>query len=658
MHILSRTILFFFLGSLLINAHAQTARKPSYYENKAKKTTYQQPSTKNTTAKRLHTPYQLAQIKTKNEFTALARTYELGTLYEIPHVLFLIDLKDKQRMYYINTPLFQLHENFIKQALNQKGISRAQLNINYTQPNRRYLLGTLSYQKSTQNYTYEFWEGDPLSETFLRITQQRLQDTFFEHVVFKTNSTQQEQVARALEIPYITQAQLIKEQHYLALNTGSATGQIHIIHSEQELTRIKPSDIIILKETPISLPPAAAIITEKPSTVLSHVNLLAKSWNVPNIYIKDASTILAHYNQQWVQLDALPANYQIKQIQPPKQAGQIPKSYAPPSTNLSETKLFPLQKLTTQDSMYCGSKAANLGHIKNRLPQAHVPDGFCIPFAQYEHFMQTHHFFKRLELYASLPFFDANILFKQTLLGILRQEIINTPVDPTVSAIWFNQWQTQLNSQAVFVRSSSNSEDLPNFNGAGLYTSVPHVSTTQSFEQAVKTVWASTLNYEAYETRRLMNLPHDFIKMGVLVQQSISADRSGVMITKDPFDPTRPYVTYIAAKHGIGIKVVEGKAVAEQVMYSSWSKAIQLITLSDEQTKLTTGEQDGVIEQPITPNDRVLNDKLIIRLAQLGNDIKHLFIYTQQGKKFYKDQDIEWAEKEGNIYILQARPYI
>ena len=55
-------------------------------------------------------------------------------------------------------------------------------------------------------------------------------------------------------------------------------------------------------------------------------------------------------------------------------------------------------------------------------------------------------------------------------------------------------------------------------------------------------------------------------------------------------------MTYISAKRGLGIKVVEGKRQAEQVMYSSWSKAVQVLSRSAEDTQLVPDAAGGVRE--------------------------------------------------------------
>jgi phosphoenolpyruvate synthase/pyruvate phosphate dikinase len=205
--------------------------------------------------------------------------------------------------------------------------------------------------------------------------------------------------------------------------------------------------------------------------------------------------------------------------------------------------------------------------------------------------------------------------------------------------------------KGVFARSSTNSEDLPNFNGAGLYTSMPNLRTDEQLIEGIKTVWASVWNYEAYEARERAGIEHTKIYMAVLIQEGINSESSGVMITTDPFNrDQRDPAIYISAKRGLGMKVVEGQRVAEQVVYRPRSNAVQVLTRSEEDSLLTFDEKGGVREIPISGERAVLSDDVVRRLAAAAAGVKRVF-----GSK---DQDIEWAYMKGEIFIVQARPFI
>jgi phosphoenolpyruvate synthase/pyruvate phosphate dikinase len=179
---------------------------------------------------------------------------------------------------------------------------------------------------------------------------------------------------------------------------------------------------------------------------------------------------------------------------------------------------------------------------------------------------------------------------------------------------------------------------------------VPNVKGDQELIEAIKTVWASLWNFEAYEARERAGIDHSKVYMAVLIQEGINADSAGVMITADPYNRDNRDAVYISAKRGLGIKVVEGKRIAEQILFRPHSGSIQVLTRSAEDSLLTFDEKGGVKEVPITGERAVLTDDMVRRLAQTAQRIKGVF-----GNK---DQDIEWIYLRGQIYIVQSRPFI
>lgn len=625
---------------------AQTARKPSSYEYRPGSNAAVQPT---------KGPDYLSRIDSRAQFMQLARVYNAGTALEMPHLIFVIDRQHAARVYYINTPRYPLHEQFVQRQRLVRGMDKATLNAQYRDPQRRFLFGTISWQQDLPGYTYEFWEGDQLTAPLLRQTDEVVRASFRDPIRFKTNSTQHEQLASSMGLAYVSQEALLREQRFLPLNTGRAEGRLRIVRSEAQLRTLAPGDIPVLDEVPIALSPVAGLVTQRPSTLLSHVNLLTKGWGIPNVYVRDAQNALRQYDGRWVELDVTHNDYRVTLLARPARA---PSSKAPraasgklPRPNLTVVALKPLAALRARDSGHCGVKAANLGTLKAALPPAaRVPDGFCIPFAHYQATMQRLRIPQRLQELQRRPGFATDPNVRRDALAALRAEITDAAPDPAFVRALERQWQDQLQGGGVFVRSSSNSEDLPGFSGAGLYTTVPNVTRTDAIAKAVQTVWASVYNFEAYEARTAAGLRQDAVAMAVLVQLAAPSDSSGVMITRDPFDAARRHITYISAKRGLGIRVVEGKRQAEQVMYSTWSKAVQVLSRSAEETQLVASASGGVREVPITGSRQVLTDALIARLAKVGATTKQALGGV--------DQDIEWAVVGDEVVILQSRPYV
>jgi phosphoenolpyruvate synthase/pyruvate phosphate dikinase len=118
----------------------------------------------------------------------------------------------------------------------------------------------------------------------------------------------------------------------------------------------------------------------------------------------------------------------------------------------------------------------------------------------------------------------------------LRERIQKAEFDPVLRKEGSQRVAREYEGKGLFVRSSSNSEDLPKFSGAGLYTTVPNVRGDKELIEAIKTVWASLWNFEAYEFRERANVDHSKIFMAVLLQEGINSESSGVMISTNPFD--------------------------------------------------------------------------------------------------------------------------
>ena len=126
------------------------------------------------------------------------------------------------------------------------------------------------------------------------------------------------------------------------------------------------------------------------------------------------------------------------------------------------TKLAALSEMRAKDSIVYGAKSANLGEIVKRYPAAQYSDGFTVPFYWYCKFMKDNDFDKTLIEYINHNDFVYNPRFRRSKLEEFRQMIQNGKFDETLKQEIIAKWKTQLKGKPVFVRSSSNAEDLEN----------------------------------------------------------------------------------------------------------------------------------------------------------------------------------------------------
>lgn len=599
-------------------------------------------------------------VRTQADFDSLAVVYDPDTPYALPHVMFVIDRQNKNRIYYVNTQLYKFHKDFVNGTYLSLERGETFFQNNYLKSNRRFILGTVAYQTPVKKWTFEFWEGDLIPADQIKLAAEIINKSFFATVAYKPNSSRQEQDSAALGIPRVLQTEISREQDYQPLNVARGLGRIHIIPKLDEHVEIGANEILVLDEVPIQLPPVAGIITSKPSTPLSHINLLARGWGIPNAYIRNAHELLKQYNGWWVEFDARRDTYTIKRadntaLDEYQKRLQRRLDVMTPRYNLAVRRLSGLNEQRRSSSIAYGAKSANLGEIiRARAPGFSVPPGFTIPFFYYDQFLRENKLDEAIYTLLNDQKFVHDPAYRRTALVRLRERFQAGEVNAQLRGDVWRRVQAEFPGKGVFARSSTNSEDLPNFNGAGLYTSVPNLKTDAQLIEGIKTVWASVWNFEAYEARERAGIEHTKVFMAVLIQEGVNSESSGVMITTDPFNADRNPVNqgsiYISAKRGLGMKVVEGRKIAEQVMFRPLANAVQVLTRSEEDSLLTFDENGGIKEIPISGERAVLTDDVVRRLAAAATRIKQVF----SGK----EQDIEWAYMKGQIYIVQARPFV
>jgi rifampicin phosphotransferase len=609
----------------------------------------------------------LERIASRAEFDRLSRVYYRGRFYALPHLMFVIDRRNRNRVYYVNSKLFPFHKDFVNASYLSLERGRAFYENNYLKSGRRFLLGTIAYQAAIDKFTFEFWEGDRLTAGLLAETYAALSRSFYAPLFFKATSLAHEETAAELNksqsnksgahpLPAIAASELARDQQYQPLNLGAGIGQLRIVDRITPDTVIDRNQIVIFKEVPVQLTPVSGIITTEPASPLSHVNMLAKSWAIPNARIKNADKMFASLEGKYVRLEVRENDYHLaladaSEVSERNRQWIKRADMVTPRADLEYDRLADLKDQRARDAARFGAKSANLGELINsKSPGIAVPPGFSIPFRFYQEFIRNNHLEDRISAAVEEDRFVHDPVYRKARLAEVRRWIQEGQHDERFKQSLLDKVRREYRGKGLFARSSTNAEDLPNFSGAGLYTTVPNVRAEDQLMEAIKTVWASIWNYEAYEARESFGMNHFSVYPAVLIQEGIDAESAGVAITKDPFDPSDRGAVYVNAKRGLGIKVVEGRRVAEQVIYRPRSGSLQVLTRSDEDTMLAFDERGGVKEVTINEQRAVLTDEMVRRLARAALQIKRAF--------GGRDQDIEWVYARGQLYIVQSRPYI
>ena len=600
--------------------------------------------------------------KLANEDEFLAYSKEIGGER---FAKFVIDVKS-DAIYYFDVDVYKVHKDFIFKELFKKERTKAAnraFDVNYGKVKPDFLMCYLIHHLNQDVWTFAFWDGDLATAEHVRHAYQRMKETFFngDKVKFRPDSNYQEGVARSLtDVPVILNDQLYQAATYQAFNKGTAIGTLRLVPPdvpESELT-FDPHDIVIIHTPLADITPVAGIISETFSTPLAHVSLRAKGWGIPNIGLKEATTKLASLVGKQVYFQASDADYIVRAATDAEITAEAAKVKAKrhivlPKADLGITALATLDDMRGKDVIAYGTKASALGEIVHaKLTGFDVPRGFGVPFYYYAKHLTEHGLDKQIAAFLAAP--PADAAARKRALAALRKAIVDAPPSGELRAAVDTALGELTGSDAsigVFVRSSTNAEDLVGFSGAGLYDTLPNVKGTDAVVAAIEQVWASVWNFAAYENRQSYSIDHAKVYGGVLVQVGVNGTAAGVLVTAHPTDATDDKNYTINAKSGLGIRVVDGKKVPESLLVSWYNHGIRVLSRSAEDTMLVFDESGGVheVKNP-QAGKAVLSNSMAIHLADAAKKLTRVFMSNKL--------DIEWVFEGDKLFIVQSRPYV
>ncbi len=591
---------------------------------------------------------------------------------EVPEVKFVITDVDtaQPHLYFMNTKNYSYHYYFVVDCLGWSIDLNTFNRQTYFSDHRKNLAGSLiahDYYEPNEAirgiYTMEFWPTDPVTFEFVRLAYELIRtnmpfaaDKLYYHAPGETQRAlyqSEKELYDASCVAVIRTEDLFANVSYTPLTPGQAYGRLRILDGPEA---VSARDVVVYRTLPNTLSHVAGIITEVPQTPLSHINLKARQNHTPNAYIREAASLpeVLALTGRYVRFSVRPEGYTLEEATVEDVNAFFdsirPKEPQSPLRNLAVTTIAPLSEIGFADSNSFGAKAANVAELARFLPAGMVPNGFAIPFYFYDEFMKHNGFYDRAREMMADPNFQRDLHVREDALDAFRKEVRTGDLPDRMLGALQSMQESFAPGTPIRCRSSTNNEDLPGFNGAGLYDSYTHRPDEGHLAKTVKQVWSSLWTYRAFEERDFYRVDHLQTAMGVLVHPNYDDEQAnGVAITKNIYDAEWP---------GYYVNVQAGEALVTNP---------EAFSIPDE---FLVADLEGVERYEIQyirhsnlvpAGASILTKQQIFELADMMALIQRRFRTLYHVRPWDLDfaMDIEFKiTADGRLNVKQARPWV
>ena len=282
-------------------------------------------------------------------------------------------------------------------------------------------------------------------------------------------------------------------------------------------------------------------------------------------------------------------------------------------------------EIKKEDILIAGGKGANLGEMTRA--KINVPSGFVITAEGYREFLKENSI----------------------------EEVIESKLEEAIKAGKFPEELERIITEAylnlgenkrVAVRSSATAEDLPDASFAGQQETYLNVQGVEEVLKQVRNCYASLWGNRAVSYRFHQGYDQSLVSIAVVIQEMVESEKAGVLFTVNPISEKENEML-INASYGLGESVVSGRVTADSYIVDKNGKILE-INIGSKETQIIYADKN-TIEVDVSDEKRkirALDDNEILGLIKSALEIE---------KHYGMPMDIEWAIKDGEIYILQAR---
>jgi len=357
---------------------------------------------------------------------------------------------------------------------------------------------------------------------------------------------------------------------FIVVQEGEFSGNLHYVKNMEGIKDVRPDEILVMDYLPPEFPedgeiPFRGIIVYELDSLLYHPAINAKQNKVPFIvapkktikpFLGTVVSIVAKKESVTIE-EGEGTNGNSRSVEPiripVRGAGATVDKYLLPIEYRPET---------------AGPKAYNLMLLDQNVPllepdQQRYSNHMVLSETLYEDVLNLNGEKKRV--IASLKSYldEANGNGEKNgikgKLASMRENIESLVIPETLLRDIRNQIRSQIPEGLVFLRSSSNAEDLDGYSGAGLYESIGAVDPDNlpKLGEFIKQIWASVWKDRTYGDRKGHVVNYQDVFMSVLVHEMVDAQYSYLIHTINPAN-NNPNEMVLEIVQGLGEGLVSG----------------------------------------------------------------------------------------------------
>ncbi|HEX3850542.1 MAG TPA: PEP/pyruvate-binding domain-containing protein, partial [Polyangiaceae bacterium] len=485
----------------------------------------------------------LKQIGCSADFQALASQPIDASIPGARSVKVVLDTADNDAQYFQNSVLYKVHYDFASTHLSGNGLPVVPAladfnNAEYYQPDRRFILGAVTYYEGPKVWALEFAPYDTATAAMMETLFRSVKSHAFFGPGLKLHPTSDAISAEAAnlpkDIPIVTTDQLYDGIDYppLVLSTGVGRLRFETIATIDEAA-ISYTDIVVIDDAPNDIPVVEGLISQDFQTPLSHVNVLSANRKTPNMGLRDAlsNTTLRSLENKLVQLTVGATDWDVHEVSDDDAQAfwdaHKPDPVTLPTVDTTASDLKNIEDVTPEPAaggslrdaiktavLTYGGKAAHYS-ILARTDDVPIEKAFAIPVYWYYEFMKRNGLFAELDAMTADPSFQSDSEVRFQKLADFQTDVMAGTVSPDLQDAVMAKIAKEYPNHVMRFRTSTNSEDLDGFPCAGCYDSQKGdpAKGPDDVMSAIKYTYSTVWKFRTFEERSYYSVDHKSVGM-------------------------------------------------------------------------------------------------------------------------------------------------